>query len=62
MEGDTISKRYENFDSLRGIAIIGVVLIHITAPLTVENNFIGLLLNQLSRFAVPVFFYCQAGD
>jgi peptidoglycan/LPS O-acetylase OafA/YrhL len=51
-----MSKRYGNFDILRGFAILGVVLIHITAPLATDGDLISVLLNQMSRFAVPVFF------
>lgn len=51
-----MSKRYENFDYLRGLAIIGVILIHITTPLASSSDVWGWLFNQLFRFAVPVFF------
>lgn len=52
-----MSTRYEKFDILRGFAIIGVVLIHITAPLATEGKVLAVLVNQISRFAVPVFFF-----
>lgn len=51
-----MNKRFENFDYLRGFAMIGVVLIHITAPLVSSGDLWSWLFNQLSRFAVPVFF------
>lgn len=51
-----MSRRYENFDVLRGLAIIGVVLIHITAPLATDGDLVAVVVNQMSRFAVPVFF------
>lgn len=49
--------RYEKFDILRGFAIIGVVLIHITAPLATDGDVFSIIVNQISRFAVPVFFF-----
>src|SRR5699024_12452122 len=49
--------RYEKFDILRGFAIIGVVLIHITAPLATDGDVFSIIVNQMSRFAVPVFFF-----
>lgn len=45
--------------NLRGVAIIAVVVIHLTSgkydPISFDGSF-NLILNQLSRFAVPVFF------
>ena len=52
-----MSTRYKKFDFLRGLAIIGVVLIHVTAPLATEGEVLAILVNQISRFAVPVFFF-----
>lgn len=52
-----MSTRYEKFDILRGFAIIGVVLIHITAPLATDGEVFAILINQMSRFAVPIFFF-----
>lgn len=51
-----MSKRYEKFDILRAFAILAVVLIHITAPLATDEDIFSIILNQVSRFAVPVFF------
>lgn len=48
--------RYEKFDILRGFAILAVVLIHITAPLATDGDILSIIVNQVSRFAVPVFF------
>ncbi|HLR92583.1 MAG TPA: acyltransferase [Atopostipes sp.] len=48
--------RYEKFDILRGFAIIAVVLIHVTAPLATDGDVVAIIINQISRFAVPVFF------
>ncbi|MBG9979957.1 acyltransferase [Facklamia lactis] len=60
-----VVKRFKNFDYFRGLAIIAVILIHITAPITgqteagrdlnIEPSIIAIVLNQLSRFAVPIF-------
>lgn len=50
-------KRYYFVDSLRGLAILAVILIHITSSfVTDKSSYIALVLNQISRFAVPVFF------
>lgn len=48
--------RFERFDILRGFAIIAVVLIHVTAPLATDGDVFSIVVNQVSRFAVPVFF------
>lgn len=50
------NNRYTVFDNLRALSIIGVVMIHITAPLVITGDNLNLVLNQISRFAVPVFF------
>lgn len=48
-------------DMLRGLAIIAVILIHITAGerifLNGKTNIVFLFINQISRFAVPVFLF-----
>lgn len=36
---------------------MGVLLIHITAPLATDGNLFSIILNQISRFAVPVYFF-----
>lgn len=51
-----MSARYEKFDILRGLAIVGVILIHITAPLATYDDVLAIVVNQISRFAVPVYF------
>lgn len=57
-----MTKRYEEFDILRGLAIIGVILIHITST-TIDysteefSEGFAIFVNQLMRFAVPVFFF-----
>ena len=49
-------------DALRVIAILAVVMIHTTTKILdiqhfdIDNNAIGLFLNQAARFAVPLFF------
>ncbi len=52
-------KRYIEFDVLRALAIIGVLLIHVSAQVLLSkngmDNSIALFINQVSRFAVPVF-------
>lgn len=52
-----MSKRYENFDILRGLAIIAVLLIHVTAPLALGGDILSVVLNQVTRFGVPVFVF-----
>jgi len=52
-------KRSSFFDMLRGVAIIGVVVIHITyfaTPYVSDLAPINNLTNNLLRFALPVFF------
>ena len=50
-----MAKRYSNFDGLRGLATIAVILIHITAPMHQSGDLFLGLINQACRFAVPVF-------
>ncbi|MGX7108539.1 acyltransferase [Facklamia miroungae] len=50
-----MTKRFIQFDLLRGLATIAVLLIHLTAPLLGKNKLWILALNQATRFAVPVF-------
>lgn len=48
--------------NVRGLAVIAVVLIHITAGGVVRGSFdgpINLFFNTISRFAVPIFFICS---
>ncbi|MCA1031328.1 acyltransferase [Bacillus timonensis] len=55
--------RYGNLDMLRGIAIIGVILIHISGTMLVTfvngsfSEVIAIFVNQASRYAVPVFLF-----
>ena len=53
-----MSTRYEKFDILRGFAIIGVVLT-INAPLATDGEVFAILINQMSRFAVPIFLFIR---
>lgn len=55
--------RLTELDALRVLAMIGVILIHVTAPfITHESGFtllgmnLAYLVNQLTRFSVPLFF------
>lgn len=54
-----LAKRFGGPDSLRGISVIGVILIHITSFTTIENGEVtyalSIFINQLARFAVPAF-------
>ena len=55
----TLSARVDTLDVLRGLAIIAVVLIHITffyRHLYTENLDLANQLNNMLRFAVPFFF------
>lgn len=52
-----MEQRYKNFDYLRGLAIAAVVLIHITAPTALAEETGGIILNQITRFGVPVFVF-----
>ncbi|WP_087017771.1 acyltransferase [Thaumasiovibrio subtropicus] len=55
-----MSSKIPSLQALRGFAILGVLVIHcqwlITGPLVNDTPWFGLVANQLSRFAVPVFF------
>ncbi|PSU34405.1 acyltransferase family protein [Photobacterium lutimaris] len=52
--------RITSFEAGRIIALLGVIAIHsqlfMTVPLINGEPWLGLLINQLSRFAVPLFF------
>ncbi|PSW13458.1 fucose 4-O-acetylase [Photobacterium rosenbergii] len=54
------NNRIASFEVGRLIALLGVIAIHsqlfMTAPLINGEPWLGLLINQLSRFAVPLFF------
>ena len=54
------NNRIASFETGRLIALLGVIAIHsqffMTAPLINEQPWLGLLVNQISRFAVPLFF------
>lgn len=59
-EGEIIKKRILFFDFLKGLAIWAVILIHVayffdTYPFSQNNNLFLYLLNNLARFAIPVF-------
>ena len=53
-------KRLEYIDILRGISIIGVVLIHVISILGgVETGVWHIVYLGLTRFCVPMFFVCM---
>lgn len=52
-----MNERIINFDLLRGLAIIAVVVIHVTAPLAMDEHTLAILSNQIARFGVPVFVF-----
>lgn len=47
-------KRYLPFDALKGLAILGVILIHVSGYYMIVGA-PAVVLNQVGRFAVPVF-------
>lgn len=47
-------QRYHSMDALRGLAILAVLMIHITSSY-VGSSYSAMFLNQISRFAVPTF-------
>lgn len=56
--------REQFFDVLKGVSIIAVVLIHVVFFLNhtkglVNNELLLVVLNNLSRFAIPIFFICS---
>lgn len=52
-----MKRRYYELDALRGLSIIGVLLIHISASYFGNQDVFALLINQISRFAVPAFLF-----
>ncbi len=63
-----MQKRIQYMDSLRAIAILGVLLLHVATPYVVlygkinEIDWqIGIIYNALSRWCVPIFFNDQWG-
>ncbi|MGJ0973941.1 acyltransferase family protein [Enterococcus avium] len=52
--------RKEQWINIRGLAILSVIIIHTTTmrfnSSSMLNNWINLFFDQVSRFAVPVFF------
>ena len=58
-EGDNPSGRYEFFSLVRGIAMIGIILIHVSYFYVYRDSFafeFNALLNNFFRFALPIFF------
>lgn len=63
-ENTHIAERLVFFDVLRGLAIIAVILIHVTFFFThtkdiENNNFFINIINNISRFAIAFFFICS---
>ena len=48
--------RFRQMDGLRAAAALAVVMIHVSAG---RMNPVGVFFNQLTRFAVPLFFLCS---
>ena len=57
MEEVEMEQRYRTFDYLRGLSILAVVLIHLTVPTAIAEETDGIILNQITRFGVPVFIF-----
>lgn len=57
MEEVEMEQRYRTFDYLRGLSILAVVLIHLTVPTAIAEETGGIILNQITRFGVPVFVF-----
>lgn len=57
MEEVEMEQRYRTFDYLRGLSILAVVLIHLTVPTAIAEETGGIILNQITRFGVPVFIF-----
>ena len=49
-----MTKRYSEFDYIRTIAALAVIVIHVTSLYVYQSKFM-LVANQFARFAVPIF-------
>jgi len=59
-----IKERIPFFDFLKGAAIIAVILIHVAnfylySPAFEHNRLFAVLMNNIGRFAIPIFFICS---
>ena len=50
----SMTKRLSQIDSIRAIAILSVIMIHVSGPYAAGNR-IAYYINQLVRYAVPIF-------
>jgi surface polysaccharide O-acyltransferase-like enzyme len=62
MSSDFSAKNIQYFDTLRAMATLAVIIIHVNTPVmnmnygkNMEYWWIGLIINNLVRFAVPIF-------
>jgi surface polysaccharide O-acyltransferase-like enzyme len=56
----TQSTRNASLDALRVLSLLGIITLHVAAGGFHENRPLGFVLDELSRFAVPVFFILSA--
>ena len=52
--------RNASLDALRVLSLLGIVILHVAAGGFHDNRPLGFVLDELSRFAVPVFFILSA--
>ncbi|NFE81275.1 acyltransferase family protein, partial [Clostridium sporogenes] len=58
-----MKKRIESMDILKSLSTLAVIMIHVSASAINNSQFdtniykFSLILNQLSRFSVPVFIF-----
>lgn len=52
--------RNASLDALRVLSLLGIVTLHVAGGGFADNKPLGFLLDELSRFAVPVFFLMSA--
>lgn len=54
------SRRNASLDALRVLSLLGIITLHVAAGGFHDNRPLGFVLDELSRFAVPVFFILSA--
>lgn len=54
------STRNASLDALRVLSLLGIITLHVAAGGFHDNRPLGFVLDELSRFAVPVFFILSA--
>ncbi|MBN9316346.1 MAG: acyltransferase [Devosia sp.] len=52
--------RNASLDALRVLSLLGIITLHVAAGGFHDNRLLGFVLDELSRFAVPVFFILSA--